>query len=90
MGATAAIAIIAAAGTAYSAKESRDARKDQEGAQRKAKREAQRIEDEKPKQIGAGDAARRRAVVGANMLGRSDTILTGPSGVGQRSSILGG
>lgn len=90
MAATAAIAttLIAAAGTTYSASESRQARKNQVASLRNAEREAQRIKDETPKAIDPAAAARRRAVVASNMIGRSDTILT--SQPGPRSTILGG
>lgn len=93
MGVTAAVAAvaIAGAGTAYSASEAHAARKDQEASLKKAEREAKRIKDETPKAIDPAAAARRRAVVSSNMMGRSDTILTGPQGTaGARSTILGG
>lgn len=90
MGVTAAVGVLAvtAASTAYSANQAHEARNTQERAQNQAKREAQRIQDETPKAIDPAAAARRRAIVGANQVGRGDTILAG--GTGQRSTILGG
>jgi hypothetical protein len=102
MGVTAAIVATAAVvGTGYqvyagekAASEAKDQRKDTERKAREA--QAQIEESERNKAKVASDAARRQAQKAAGAYGRSDTILTGPMGLGSdtssgsRGTLLGG